>query len=127
MESQFENMSKYNQTFSIEEAAKLTAFPGGEHKFFNWLRSKKFLLEKNFPSQRMIDLGYFTLFTDPDEFSDHSYICYSPRVRIKGLAYLSKLVAKEFPQCPPCGESNNGTDIKKKDQSLQIVTEIKTN
>ena len=112
MESQFQNMSGYNQTFRIEQAAKLTAFPGGEHKFFNWLRSKKFLLENSFPSQRMIDLGYFKLFTDLDALTDYSYVSYGPRVTIKGLCYLSKLIAKEFPQCPPCDESNNGTNIK---------------
>jgi phage antirepressor YoqD-like protein len=102
MQSQFEHVSEYNQTFSIEEAAKLTSFPGGEHKFYKWLRSKKFILENNFPSQRMIDLGYFKVFNDLTELVDYSYIRYGPRVKIKGLAYFSKLIAREFLQCPPC-------------------------
>lgn len=104
MYSEFEHVSGYDQTFSIEEAAKLTHFPGGEHKFYKWLRVKKFILANNFPSQRMIDLEYFKVFNNLDNLTDHSYITYGPRVKIKGLAYLSKLVAREFPPCHPCAE-----------------------
>jgi phage antirepressor YoqD-like protein len=102
MQSQFEFVSGYNQTFSIEEAAKLTNFPGGEHKFYKWLRDKKFILKNNIPSQKMRNEGYIKVFSNLDDLEEYSYVIYGPRVTIKGLAYFSKLVADEFPLCLSC-------------------------
>lgn len=104
MIEEFEKLAGFHQTFSIGETAKLTGFPGGEHLFFDWLRVKGFLQSNNFPSQKMRDRDYFIVFKHIDESDFNPFIIYVTRIKIKGVAYLSKLVAREFPPCPPCAE-----------------------
>lgn len=101
----------YNQTVSIGEAAKLTGFRGGEHLFFDWLRRKGFLQPNNFPSQKMRDRDYFIVFNHIVESDFDPTLIYVTRIKIKGVAYLSKLVAKEFPLCPPCAETLKNNSI----------------
>lgn len=111
MDSKFEHVSGYNQTVSISEAAKLIGFPGGEHLFFDWLRKKGLLQLNNFPSQKMRDRDYFIVFNHIEESDFDPTLVYVTRIKIKGVAYLSKLVAKEFPLCPPCAESLKNNNI----------------
>lgn len=40
------------QTLSIAEVAKLVDFPGGEIKFFIWLRENGYLLKDNTPAEK---------------------------------------------------------------------------
>ena len=90
------------QTFSIGQAAKLIDFPGGRKKFYNWLRSKNFILNDNFPSQEVVDRGWFKI---ANVLSNDTYpldFKAIPRITLQGLAGLEKIRFKEFPICQPC-------------------------
>jgi phage antirepressor YoqD-like protein len=94
-------------TFSIAEVAKMTNFPGGEHKFFAWLRKYGYLLENNQPSQVQMKRKWFVL-----ESKVHYGIMVRrtipvARVTIKGLAGLERVIKKAFPICPPCEKQTN--------------------
>ncbi len=99
------------KTFSVQETAKLTRFPGGEYQFFEWLRKKKYLLQDNQPSETYRKRGWFELVVTSLQQSKPKKAITVPRVTIKGLAALEKAVMKEFPPCVPCG---NPEKLKKK-------------
>jgi phage antirepressor YoqD-like protein len=93
-------MKKRNGLFSIQETAKLTKFPGGEIKFFRWLRDKGYLLKDNQPYQKYRDKEWFELETATIHKSNPKLVVLVTLVTIKGLAGLEKVVHKEFP-CDP--------------------------
>lgn len=86
------------QLFRVSTAAKLAGFPGGEKKFFEWLRTNHYLLTNNEPAQRQIDRGWFVLI----ETRIGDLIVPTPKITIKGLAGLQKVIQEQFPVCPPC-------------------------
>ena len=90
------------QTFSIGQAAKLIDFPGGRQKFYNWLRAKNFILNDNFPSQVMMDRGWFKIAKLLGDEEGPLVFKAVPRVTIQGLAGLEKIKLREFPICEPC-------------------------
>jgi phage antirepressor YoqD-like protein len=96
-----------SQTFSIAQAAKAIKFPGGEIKFFEWLRFKGFLLSDKTPSDKYRLQGWFESFTKTIYQLNPPQIVIVTRVTIKGLAGLEKRVRKEFPICPPCNDLKN--------------------
>lgn len=98
------NDNKMMQTFSIGEATKILQFPGGEYKFFDWLRSKGYLLMDNSPAQMYIDRGWLKYMTTNLSFVKNKTIVPITRITVKGLAGLYKVVEKEFPICKPCNE-----------------------
>ena len=89
-------------TFSIAEVAKMTNFPGGEHKFFAWLRKYGYLLENNQPSQVQINRGWFVLVSKVLNGIELRRTTPVARVSLKGLAGLERVIKKAFPICPPC-------------------------
>jgi anti-repressor protein len=91
-------------TFSISQTAKLCGFPGGEKKFFEWLRTKQILLPDNFPFQRYLDLGWFETGLKTIHKTNPKLEIPVTRTTIKGVHSLSKLVQKDFPPCKPCIE-----------------------
>lgn len=95
-------MKKYNGLFSIQETAKLTKFPGGEIKFFKWLRDKGYLLKNNQPNQRYMDTGWFEMEKATIHKTNPKLIVLVTLVTIKGLAALEKIVQNDFPPCVPC-------------------------
>jgi anti-repressor protein len=67
-----------------------------EHKpkgFFNWLREEGWLLKerenRNYPSQKGLELGYFKVSVFYDILGDTKYI---PRITGKGIKYFSELI-----------------------------------
>ncbi len=97
MESKFQEI-----TFSVAEVAKMTRFPGGEHKFFEWLRNHRFLLKNNQPSDFQINRGWFVLQSKKVSLSSHLREIPVSRVTSRGLAGLEKAINRCFPLCPPC-------------------------
>ena len=94
--------STIEQTFSVGETAKMINFPGGEYKFFQWLRKNKFLLQDSTPSQAYINRGWFKLVKTSRDLDDSRIVIPVTRVTIKGLAGLERIVKKVFPKCKPC-------------------------
>lgn len=92
-------------TFSIAEVAKMTNFPGGEHKFFAWLRKYGYLLENNQPSQVQINRGWFVLVSKVQIGIETKRTFPVTRVTLTGLAGLERLIKKVFPICPPCDKA----------------------
>lgn len=95
------------ETFSIGQAAKLVRFPGGRQKFYSWLRHKNYILKDNFPSQAMVERGWFKL---PKPIVDEENIIQVkavPRITKRGIVGLDQIVTKEFPICKPCKEQAN--------------------
>jgi phage antirepressor YoqD-like protein len=91
-------------TFSIEEVAKMSHFPGGEKKLFVWLRKYGYLLLNNYPSQPQIDREWFVLAKKNCD-AEHKHIgILTPRVTSKGLAGLERIFKRAFPVCKPCGQ-----------------------
>jgi phage antirepressor YoqD-like protein len=97
MDSKFQEV-----TFSIAEVAKMTRFPDGEYKFFEWLRKHRFLLKNNQPSDFQIKLGWFVLESKKVGLGTHLREVPVSRVTSKGLAGLEKVINRCFPLCPPC-------------------------
>jgi phage antirepressor YoqD-like protein len=98
----FKNMTA--NTFSICQTAKLTGFPGGEKKFFEWLRIKRILMQDNFPFQSFMDQAWFEIALKTLYKTKSQMKVPVTRVTIKGVYCLSKLVKKEFSPCKPCDE-----------------------
>lgn len=96
--------SKSVTTFSLQQAAKLTRFPGGEKKFAAWLRAKSFLMNNNEPYQKYIDRGWFGQFKKTIHKANPVFSVMVTRVTIKGLGKLEDLVFDEFHKCKPCSE-----------------------
>lgn len=89
-------------TFSVGQVAKLVHFPGGTQKFYEWLRSKKFILKDNFPSQQMVDRGWFKMPKPIIDSENMIVIKAIPRITSRGIVGLEQIVSKEFPICKPC-------------------------
>ena len=94
-------------TFSIGQAAKLVHFPGGTKKFYEWLRSKKFILKDNFPSQQMVNRKWFKMRKPIIDSENTIVIKAIPRVTSRGIVGLDQIVSREFPICQPCKEQQS--------------------
>jgi phage antirepressor YoqD-like protein len=92
-------------TFSIAEVAKMTRFPGGEHKLFKWLRKYGYLLQSNHPSQYQIDRGWMVYSDKHIHMGSYQRGVPVTRVTIKGLAGLERVFERYFPICKPCKEA----------------------
>jgi phage antirepressor YoqD-like protein len=95
-------MKTINGCFTIAQTAKLINFPGGEKKFFAWLRDNGYLLEENFPVQKYRDQGWFEMTTKTLYQMQPKQVVPVTLVTIKGLAALERIVKKIFSPCPPC-------------------------
>lgn len=87
------------KTFSIQDTAKLIGFPGGEKKFFEWLRNKKYLMPDNIPYQRYLDYNWFEVTQKVIPKANPPFVVTVTRVKINGLASLGKIVYNEFHKC----------------------------
>lgn len=94
----------YPTTFSIAEVAKMTRFPDGEIKLFEWLRKNKYLLKNNQPSDFQIARGWFVYTHKDIQKGTRRVGVPVARVTIKGLAGLERVINKCFPICKPCNE-----------------------
>lgn len=99
--------NNYGLTFSVAEVAKMSNFPGGQHKFFAWLRKHGYLLENNQPSQVQIKREWFVLESKVQHGIMVRRTIPVARVTIKGLAGLERVIKKAFPICPPCEKVKN--------------------
>lgn len=100
------NRNTRDPLFSMKKVIPMIRYPYGRTTLFKWLRDKKILQSDNTPYRQYIDCGYFDYQTRiVNKESGKSVI--QPLVTLKGLAYLQKLVSKEFPICPPCIENSN--------------------
>ena len=93
---------RQQQLFSIAEVSKMTDFPSGEILFFKWLRANGFLLQNNQPSQSQINRGWMVLTESKIYNQDTPLILPTPRITIRGLAGLQKIIQEQIPECPPC-------------------------
>lgn len=91
------------ETLSIAEVAKLVDFPGGEYKFFDWLRENGYLLENNTPAELYRKRGWLKLKDSNKKLGKIQTVILVTRVTIKGLAGIDRAVKKAFPVCKPCG------------------------
>lgn len=92
------------QTLSIAEVCKLVDFPGGEYKFFIWLKENGFLLKDNTPAQKYRTNGWLKWVNSNKKRGKVQTLIPVYRVTLKGLAGLDKAVKKHFPLCKPCNE-----------------------
>jgi phage antirepressor YoqD-like protein len=90
------------QTISIAVAAKLVNFPGGEIKFFIWLRENGYLLQDNTPSQKYINLEWLVLVKTYRMIGKIKTLIPVSRFYLRGLAGIEKAVKKAFPGNKPC-------------------------
>ena len=90
------------QLFSIGTVAKMTDFPGGQKRMFIWLRDNGYLQRNNEPYQRFIDNGWMVLLESKIYHEDPPRIVPVPKVTIKGLAGLKRVIDEQFPVCAPC-------------------------
>jgi len=90
-------------TFSIAQVAKMTQFPGGEMKFFEWLRANKYLQPNNEPYQQYIRRNWFVYVpkTVYNNGVNKRIVVGVPRVTIIGLGSLKRAVSRNFPPCKP--------------------------
>ncbi len=79
-------------------------FPGGEKKFFVWMREMKYLQSDNSPYQKYIDNGWLVYIMKKVGKANPLLIIGVSRFRILGLSKIDKLVRLHFPICPPCNE-----------------------
>lgn len=98
-------MQNRNQTFSVAQTAKLVKFPGGEKKFFFWLREQGYLYHDNEPFQIYIDKGWFEVVLTKKYAINPHFPKMVTRVTIKGIAGLDKAIKKHY---PPCKQVENG-------------------
>ena len=89
-------------TLSIAEVAKLVDFPGGEYKFFDWLRENGYLLQDNTPAQIYRDRGWLKLVDSNKKLGKIQTVILVSRVTLKGLAGIDRVVKQHFPICKPC-------------------------
>ena len=92
-------------TFSVATACKLVKFPGGEKKFFEWLRKNKYLLSDNVPYQKYIDRDWLT--SDLTTINGIRSSIPVTRFTIAGIVAFEKIVLQAFPPCNPCDKNNN--------------------
>ena len=105
-------MTKKESMFSIQETAKITNFPGGQKKFFAWLREKKYLQPNNEPYQKYIDNGWFQMTTATLYKTKAKQVVPVTLVKLKGAAALEQIILKEFPPCIPCNQIFNQKNKK---------------
>lgn len=91
------------QTLSIAEVAKLVDFPGGEIKFFIWLRENGYLLKDNTPAEKYRKCKWLKLEKTYIWQGKMQTLVPVTRVTILGLGGLDRAVKKAFPVCKPCG------------------------
>ncbi len=92
--------------FSMKKIIPMIRYPYGRTTLLKWLRDKKILQSDNTPYRHFINRGFFDYQTRIIKNRTGKSVI-QPLVTLKGLAYLQKLVSKEFPICPPCIESSN--------------------
>lgn len=97
-------MYMIQSTFTVNQVVKLVSFPGGEKKFFEWMRTKGFLMSDNYPFQKYIDRGYFISKLKTSGTGAHKKYFQVTIITIKGLQFLLKMVSKEFNYCNNCGK-----------------------
>ena len=107
-------MSKINGCFSIGDTAKMINYPGGEHKFFEWMRDNGYLLTNNFPAQKYRDQGWFEMTTKTLHQMQPKQVVPVTLVTIKGLAALERIVKKTLSPCPPCPPVRKKKNAKRK-------------
>lgn len=90
------------QTLSIAEVTKLVDFPGGEIKFFIWLRENGYLLQDNTPAEKYRKRKWLKLVKTYKMLGKMQTIIPVTRVTILGLGGLDRAVKKAFPVCKPC-------------------------
>ena len=95
------NIMLTETTFSVREVAKISQFPGGEIKFFKWLRENKYLQKDNQPYQKYRNNDWMKYFDKKIQRTNTLMVVGVPRITIKGLAGLKKAVSNKFPPCPP--------------------------
>ena len=100
-------MSTIKKTFSVRETSKLIRFPGGEIKFYKWLRENGFLCHDNEPYQIHLDKEWFEVVLTQKHKVNPNFPKMVTRVTLKGLAGLQKSVKKHFPPCKPIEDGNN--------------------
>ena len=98
-----EGISK-EQTLSIAEVTKLVDFPGGEYKFFGWLRENGYLLQDNTPAQLYRDREWLKLIDSNKSIVNSKTVIPVTRVTLKGLAGIDRVVKQHFPICKPCND-----------------------
>ena len=91
------------ETLSIAEVAKLVDFPGGELKFFEWLRQNGYLLKDNTPAQIYRKRKWLKWQDSNKKLGKIQTVIPVTRVTLKGLAGIDDAVKKAFPVCKPCG------------------------
>lgn len=98
-------MENYDQTFSVSTVCKLVDFPGGEYKFFGWLRENGFLLQNNEPVQYYRDHGWLKLMDSNKSIPNSKTVIQVTRFTIKGLAGIDRVVKRHFPICKRCNDA----------------------
>jgi len=98
-------MKKNINSFSVSETAKIIKFPGGEKKFFSWLRDNGYLMKNNEPYQRYINYGWFELVTKTIHTTNPKMVVPVTLVKLKGDSKLEKIIMEKFPPCIPCNQS----------------------
>ena len=100
-------MNIITKTFSVRETSKLIKYPGGEIKFYIWLRENGFLCHDNEPYQIYLDKEWFeVVLTQKHKVNPH-FPKMVTRVTFKGVLALEKLVKKHFPICKPCEDATS--------------------
>lgn len=89
-------------TFSLREAAKMTRFPGGEKRFAAWLRQQAYLMPNNEPYQLYCDKQWFILVFRTIYKANPPFSVPVPRITIRGLANLERIVYNKYHKCKPC-------------------------
>ena len=111
-------MSKINGCFTISETAKLINFPGGQKKFFQWLRDRGCLLKNNYPVDQYRNRGWFQMTRKKLYKMQPIQEVPVTLVTIKGLAALERIVKKKLSPCPPCPpvrkKKKKSVNVKKK-------------
>jgi phage antirepressor YoqD-like protein len=101
-------LKKMRITFSVATACKLVNFPGGEKKFFEWLRKNKYLQSNNEPYQKYVDRDWLT--SELTTINGIRLPTPVPRFTMAGIVAFEKIVLKAFPPCIPC-DKNAKTNI----------------
>jgi len=82
------NLKKKLHSFSLSKSAKLLGFPGGQNKFANWLREKKYLKPDLEPFQNFWEQELFT-FEVKNISKLKAPVCVT-RITFKGLYHIAQ-------------------------------------
>lgn len=91
--------SDIKNAVSIGDCVKMISFPGGEIKFFEWLRKNGYLQSNNLPYQKYIDLGWFIVVKKVEQQGKSTKVIPVTLVTLPGLANLERKVLAAFPPC----------------------------